>query len=119
MADEVPVCAEIRKLSKIPIVFLSSADDNMNIVMAMNMGADDFIAKPFDLQFLRREREIQNNPKPDEDAMNAVVDQSFFQRLLKRKRMHLKSVIRLNRGYFSTISMAEHSLPAFSSRSCF
>ncbi len=119
MADEVPVCAEIRKLSKIPIVFLSSADDNMNIVMAMNMGADDFIAKPFDLQFLRREREIQNNPKPDEDAMNAVVDQSFFQRLLKRKRMHLKSVIRLNRGYFSTISMAEHSLSAFSSRSCF
>ena len=41
-------CAEIRKFSKIPIVFLSSADDNMNIVMAMNMGADDFIAKPFD-----------------------------------------------------------------------
>lgn len=45
-------CAEIRKLSKVPIVFLSSADDNMNIVMAMNMGADDFIAKPFDLQVL-------------------------------------------------------------------
>ena len=40
-------CAEIRKTSKVPIVFLSSADDNMNIVMAMNMGGDDFIAKPF------------------------------------------------------------------------
>ena len=38
-------CAEIRKTSKVPIVFLSSADDNMNIVMAMNMGGDDFIAK--------------------------------------------------------------------------
>ena len=45
-------CAEIRKFSKIPIVFLSSADDNMNIVMAMNMGGDDFIAKPFDLAVL-------------------------------------------------------------------
>ena len=45
-------CSEIRKLSQVPIVFLSSADDNMNIVMAMNMGADDFIAKPFDLQVL-------------------------------------------------------------------
>lgn len=45
-------CAEIRKTSKVPIVFLSSADDNMNIVMAMNMGGDDFIAKPFDLQVL-------------------------------------------------------------------
>ena len=41
-------CSEIRKVSKIPILFISSASDNMNIVMAMNMGADDFIAKPFD-----------------------------------------------------------------------
>lgn len=40
-------CAEIRKFSKIPIVFVSSADDDMNIVMAMDMGGDDFISKPF------------------------------------------------------------------------
>ena len=45
-------CSEIRKLSKVPIIFLSSASDNMNIVMAMNMGADDFIAKPFDQSVL-------------------------------------------------------------------
>ena len=45
-------CAEIRKLSKVPVIFLSSASDNMNIVMAMNMGGDDFIAKPFDLAVL-------------------------------------------------------------------
>ena len=45
-------CAEIRKLSKVPVIFLSSAADNMNIVMAMNMGGDDFIAKPFDLNVL-------------------------------------------------------------------
>ena len=44
--------AEIRKLSQVPIVFLSSASDNMNVVMAMNMGGDDFIAKPFDLEVL-------------------------------------------------------------------
>ncbi len=42
-------CTEIRKVSKVPIIFISSATDNMNIVMAMNMGGDDFIAKPFDL----------------------------------------------------------------------
>ena len=42
-------CNEIRKISKVPIVFISSASENMNIVMAMNMGADDFVAKPFDL----------------------------------------------------------------------
>lgn len=45
-------CAEIRKVSKVPVVFVSSASDNMNIVLAMNMGGDDFIAKPFDLPVL-------------------------------------------------------------------
>jgi len=45
-------CGEIRKLSKIPVIFLSSASENMNIVMAVNMGGDDFIAKPFDLDVL-------------------------------------------------------------------
>lgn len=39
-------CTEIRKISNVPIVFISSASSNMNIVMAMNMGGDDFIAKP-------------------------------------------------------------------------
>ena len=41
-------CAKIRQVSKVPILFLSSAADGMNMVMAMNLGADDFIAKPFD-----------------------------------------------------------------------
>ena len=45
-------CTEIRRVSKVPIVFISSASDNMNIVMAMNMGGDDFIAKPFDMTVL-------------------------------------------------------------------
>ena len=45
-------CAEIRKTSKVPVIFISSADDNMNVVMAINMGGDDFVAKPFDLNVL-------------------------------------------------------------------
>lgn len=45
-------CSRIRNVSKLPIIFLSSASDNMNILMAMNMGADDFIAKPFDRNVL-------------------------------------------------------------------
>lgn len=62
-------CAEIRNLSKIPIIFVSSANDNMNIVMAINMGGDDFVSKPFDLAvlsakiqaMLRRTYSFQNN----------------------------------------------------------
>lgn len=45
-------CTQIRNVSKVPIIFLSSVSDNMNIVMAVNMGADDFVAKPFDLEVL-------------------------------------------------------------------
>ena len=45
-------CSQIRRISSVPIVFLSSASENMNIVMAMNMGGDDFISKPFSLDVL-------------------------------------------------------------------
>ena len=45
-------CQEIRKTSNVPIIFISSATDNMNIIMAMNMGADDYIPKPFDQSIL-------------------------------------------------------------------
>ena len=45
-------CREIRRQSTAPVVFLSSASDNMNIITAMNLGGDDFIPKPFDLTVL-------------------------------------------------------------------
>ncbi len=45
-------CQKMREVSDVPIIFISSANENMNIVMAMNMGRDDFIAKPFDLVVL-------------------------------------------------------------------
>lgn len=46
-------CGEIRKISQVPIIFISSAADNMNVVMAVNMGGDDFVTKPFDLEILQ------------------------------------------------------------------
>lgn len=45
-------CSELRKTSNVPVIFISSASDSLNIVMAMNMGGDDFIAKPFDMSVL-------------------------------------------------------------------
>lgn len=45
-------CAKIRQLSKVPIIFISSASDNMNIIMAISQGGDDFIPKPFDINVL-------------------------------------------------------------------
>lgn len=45
-------CAQIRNISKVPVIFMSSMSDNMNIVMAINMGGDDFVIKPFDMNVL-------------------------------------------------------------------
>lgn len=45
-------CREIRAVSKVPIIFLSSRDHPMDMVMAMNMGADDYIQKPFNMEVL-------------------------------------------------------------------
>lgn len=45
-------CTQIRRESNVPIIFISSMSDNMNVVMAINMGGDDFIAKPFDMNVL-------------------------------------------------------------------
>ena len=69
-------CGEIRKISQVPVVFVSSAADNMNIVMAMNMGGDDFIVKPYDLEvllakiqaILRRTYSFQNQSAVAEHA---------------------------------------------------
>ena len=45
-------CSEIRKVSQVPVMFISSAGDDMNVVMAVHMGGDDFVAKPFDMNLL-------------------------------------------------------------------
>ncbi len=45
-------CEKIREFSKVPIIFISSRSTNMDIVMAINMGGDDFVTKPFDLEIL-------------------------------------------------------------------
>lgn len=74
-------CSELRKHSSVPVIFVSSASDNMNIVMAMNMGGDDFIAKPFDLnvlmakiQALLRRTYDFGSPEPALTAHGAVLD---------------------------------------------
>ena len=45
-------CEKIRKISKVPIIFLTSASDDINLINAINYGADDFIVKPFSMQVL-------------------------------------------------------------------
>lgn len=95
--------AEIRKTSTVPIVFLSSASDNMNIVMAINMGADDFIPKPVDASvlnakvqaILRRSYEITENSQTIE-FYGAVLHLSDYTISYQDKRIELtKNEIRI------------------------
>lgn len=71
-------CQEIRKTSTVPVIFLSSANDKMNMLMAMNMGGDDFIGKPVDLELLTAKiqatfrRAYQFNEAPQEMVYKAV-----------------------------------------------
>ena len=74
-------CSMIRKVTNVPIVFISSASDNMNIIMAVNMGADDFIAKPFDatvliakIQALLRRSYALSSSLPVVEARGAILD---------------------------------------------
>lgn len=67
-------CNEIRRVSKVPIIFISSAADNMNIIMAMNMGADDFIAKPFDKNVLIAKVQAMLRRTYDFSAFSPVVE---------------------------------------------
>src|SRR5699024_8413147 len=45
-------CRKIREVSQVPIIFISSRNTNMDMIMAMNMGADDFVTKPFQIDVL-------------------------------------------------------------------
>mgnify|MGYP004520429863 FL=1 len=67
-------CEKIRRVSSVPIIFISSAADNMNIVMAVNMGADDFIAKPFDLSVLMAKVSALLRRSYDFAATNPVLE---------------------------------------------
>ncbi|MGE8203583.1 response regulator transcription factor [Heyndrickxia sp. NPDC080065] len=68
-------CSKLRQLSDVPIIFISSRTDNMDIIMAMNMGGDDFIEKPFSLEVLVAKmnailRRTQNVQQSDRDVIS-------------------------------------------------
>lgn len=105
-------CSEIRKISPVPMVFISSASENMNIVMAINMGGDDFIAKPVDPMVLnakvqavlRRTYEMNDNAQKIEfcgAALNLTDNTVVFgeKRIeLTRNEFRIMQILLENRG---------------------
>ncbi len=90
-------CGEIRKISQVPVIFVSSAADNMNIVMAINMGGDDFVVKPFDLEvllakvqaILRRTYSFQNRSAAIMEHGNVILNLTDMSLLYQGKKLEL------------------------------
>ena len=105
-------CQEIRRTSQVPILFLSSASDNLNILTAIQMGGDDFLAKPFDLNILAAKvqallrRAYDFAPPSDVLACGALrlnlsdgtVEQGGQRTTLTRNELKIFQVLLENRG---------------------
>ena len=75
-------CEQIRRVSQVPIIFISSAGDDLNIIMAVNMGGDDFIAKPFDMNVLTAKIQA---------LLRRTYDFSMFSPVLEHKNAQLNT----------------------------
>ncbi|MDO4662093.1 MAG: response regulator transcription factor [Tissierellia bacterium] len=89
-------CKMIRKDSNVPIIFISAADENLNLIMAVDMGADDYIVKPFELEvlfakiraILRRSYEYEKDN--DKVRLNSIVlDKNSMELSFEDKKIEL------------------------------
>lgn len=104
-------CQEIRKISNVPVLFLSSASDNMNIVMAMNMGGDDFIEKPFDLNVITAKvRAMFRRAYAYQGTMNAMEHNGVILNLLDATITFGEERLELTKNEFKILEiLLEHS----------
>lgn len=86
-------CQEIRKISTVPVIFLSSASDKMNMLMAMNMGGDDFIAKPVDLDLLVAKLQAVFRRTYSFNGNEQVIDYQKIQLFLLEGELHYREQV--------------------------
>ncbi|MGL4336440.1 MAG: response regulator, partial [Turicibacter sp.] len=99
-------CNEIRKLSKVPIMFVSSMSDNMNVVMAVNMGGDDFIAKPFDLSVIvAKIQALLRRTYSFGGQMNVIVHQGAVLNLSDATLEYQQNKIELTKNEFKILQI--------------
>ena len=96
-------CSELRKISKVPIIFLSSASDNMNIVTAISLGADDFIAKPVDSMVLNAK--VQAVLRRTYEINDAGGGLEFHGALLKPAEAYFMTAKKLNLQKMNCVSL--------------
>lgn len=104
-------CNEIRKVSKVPIIFISSANDNMNIVMAMNMGGDEFIEKPFDLNVVTAKvQALLRRTYSFQGALNVIEHKGVLLNLNDAAVTYREKKLELTKNEFKILqSLMEHA----------
>lgn len=100
-------CEEIRKITKIPIIFISSRDSNMDMIMALNMGGDDFVQKPFSMDFLiTKIKTILRRTYSYSDAELSVIEKKgVILDFKKRKLIYKNSEIELTNNEFHILNV--------------
>lgn len=110
-------CQQIRHISEVPIIFISSMNENMNIVMAMNMGADDFINKPFDLNVLTAKiQALLRRTYSFSKQFHILTYQDLILNLLEATVSYQKQIIDLTRNELKIMQMLFEKAESFVSR---
>ncbi len=100
--DGIEVCRRMRSRSQVPIIMLTAKDDEIDKVLGLEMGADDYITKPFSVRefrsrvraALRRAEMLGGRPGGEEPIVVAALKIDFERRVvtMRRKRMELTYV---------------------------
>lgn len=97
-------CREIRNISKVPIIFLSSASDNLNMIMAMDMGADDYVTKPFNSEFLLSKiRAILRRSYDFKESVNVIEHNGLMLRMNDMVAIHDLKELELSKNEYKIL----------------
>lgn len=100
-------CEEIRKITKIPIIFISSRDSNMDMIMALNMGGDDFVQKPFSMDFLitKIKSNLRRTYSYTDSELSLIEKNGVILDFKKRILLHKNNEIELTNNEFNIMTI--------------
>ncbi|MDU6113616.1 MAG: response regulator transcription factor [Paeniclostridium sordellii] len=97
--DGFKICTEVRSFSKVPIIFITSRNTNIDELMAITLGGDDFITKPYNTQILlARINSILKRAYPDDKNMNVVEHNDLKLNILSSTIEHNGNVCELTKN---------------------
>src|SRR5699024_825233 len=118
MLDGFYWCQQIRSISNVPIIFLSSRNENMDIIMAINMGGDDFVQKPFDLEILaaKVKASIRRNYSYQDDEARQIINRGVKLNVSNSVIGYKEESVELTRNEFIILQLLMRNIGKIVSR---